>query len=90
MPISSISQKDNIFKVISEKVAFPDVFRLFCGKNVKKQGQNLVALCPFHKEKNPSFTIYPNGYRCYGCGETGTAWPRETSRPAAPDCKIDC
>ena len=31
------------------------------------------ALCPFHREKTPSFTIYPNGGKCFGCGWSGDA-----------------
>lgn len=31
------------------------------------------ALCPFHEERTPSFTIYheSNTYHCFGCGENG-------------------
>lgn len=32
------------------------------------------TICPFHKEKTPSFVIYPNNsYYCFGCGESGDA-----------------
>jgi len=27
--------------------------------------------CPFHNERNPSFTVYRDGYYCYGCGRHG-------------------
>jgi DNA primase len=27
--------------------------------------------CPFHNDSNPSFTVYENGYNCYGCGVHG-------------------
>lgn len=28
--------------------------------------------CPFHNEKTPSFTLYPdNHWHCYGCGSHG-------------------
>lgn len=27
--------------------------------------------CPFHKEKTPSFIIYPKSFYCFGCGEGG-------------------
>ncbi len=40
---------------------------------LKKRGKNLVGLCPFHNEKTPSFTVYPeNGsFYCFGCGAGG-------------------
>lgn len=36
---------------------------------LKRRGKNLIGLCPFHGEKTPSFTIYPdNGsFYCFGC-----------------------
>ena len=41
--------------------------------NLRRAGRNLVGLCPFHGEKTPSFTVYPEDqtYHCYGCGEHG-------------------
>ncbi len=40
--------------------------------SLKRRGRNMVGLCPFHGEKTPSFTVYPeNGsFFCFGC-ETG-------------------
>jgi DNA primase len=40
---------------------------------LRPSGSNLVALCPFHEEKIPSFTVYPNTgkFHCYGCGKHG-------------------
>ena len=29
------------------------------------------ALCPFHQETHPSFTVYKDSYYCFGCGEYG-------------------
>lgn len=42
---------------------------------LKRRGKNLVGLCPFHNEKTPSFTVYPdNGsFYCFGCGAGGDA-----------------
>ena len=36
---------------------------------LKRRGKNLIGLCPFHGEKTPSFTVYPeNGsFYCFGC-----------------------
>ncbi len=41
--------------------------------NLKRAGKNLKGLCPFHNEKTPSFTVYPeNGsFYCFGCGVGG-------------------
>ncbi len=38
---------------------------------LKKQGSNWLALCPFHSEKTPSFNIYADHAHCYGCGWSG-------------------
>ncbi|MGN1417805.1 MAG: DNA primase [Acutalibacteraceae bacterium] len=40
---------------------------------LKRRGKNLVGLCPFHNEKTPSFTVYPENqsYYCFGCGAGG-------------------
>lgn len=42
---------------------------------LKRQGKKYVALCPFHKEKTPSFQIDPDLglYHCFGCGAGGDA-----------------
>ncbi len=41
--------------------------------NLKRRGSNFVGLCPFHNEKTPSFTLYPDSgsYYCFGCGAGG-------------------
>jgi DNA primase len=42
---------------------------------LRPDGRNLKALCPFHKEKTPSFKVHPAKgiFRCYGCGQSGNA-----------------
>lgn len=59
--INEIKYRNDIETVISQYVV------------LKRRGKNLVGLCPFHNEKTPSFTIYPeNGsFYCFGCGVGG-------------------
>ncbi|MFD1872527.1 DNA primase [Hymenobacter bucti] len=40
---------------------------------LKRQGQNYWACCPFHNEKSPSFSVNPSKglYKCFGCGKAG-------------------
>lgn len=41
---------------------------------LRKYGSKLAGLCVFHKERTPSFFIFPdNHFHCYGCGEHGDA-----------------
>ncbi|MCQ2477873.1 MAG: CHC2 zinc finger domain-containing protein, partial [Clostridia bacterium] len=59
--INEIKYRNDIEAVISPYVT------------LKRRGKNLVGLCPFHNEKTPSFTVYPeNGsFYCFGCGVGG-------------------
>ena len=59
--INEIKYRNDIENVISQY------------SNLKRRGKNLGGLCPFHSEKTPSFTVYPeNGsFYCFGCGVGG-------------------
>lgn len=41
--------------------------------NLRKRGRTFVGLCPFHSEKTPSFTVYPDtqSFYCFGCTAGG-------------------
>src|ERR1700674_20829 len=56
-----VKQQADIVRVIGEYVP------------LKKAGQNLRGLCPFHAEKTPSFNVHPTKqiYHCFGCGQGG-------------------
>lgn len=40
---------------------------------LKKAGSNYLGLCPFHREKTPSFNVNParGFFKCFGCGKGG-------------------
>ena len=40
---------------------------------LKRAGRSMTGLCPFHKEKTPSFHVSTERgtYHCFGCGEGG-------------------
>lgn len=59
--LDEIQNRINIVDVISEYVV------------LKKTGANYKGLCPFHKEKTPSFSVSPdkNVYHCLGCHASG-------------------
>lgn len=59
--ISELQMRNDIEQVISTYV------------QLKRRGKNLVGLCPFHNEKTPSFTIYPESqsFYCFGCAAAG-------------------
>lgn len=40
---------------------------------LKRRGANYIGLCPFHKEKTPSFTVSKDKqiFKCFGCGQGG-------------------
>ena len=41
--------------------------------NLRRWGRTLSGLCPFHSEKSPSFTVYPDNqsFYCFGCQAGG-------------------
>ena len=56
---------------IMETARIEDVVSEFV--TLKKRGSNLIGVCPFHKEKTPSFNVNParNIFKCFGCGKAG-------------------
>ncbi len=64
---------DEFIRRIRESTDIVALFRTYA--DVKKRGRTYVCCCPFHSEKTPSCTIYPDdqSFYCFGCGTGGTA-----------------
>ncbi len=61
---------------INDLLARTDILDVIDGRlELRKAGRNHLALCPFHNEKSPSFSVNQEKqfYYCFGCGATGTA-----------------
>lgn len=62
----------NNFELIKDKVKLYDL--LDTDLELKRNGKVYKAVCPFHSEKTPSFTYYPesDSFHCFGCKKSGT------------------
>ena len=62
--LEEIRNSNDIVDVISQYVV------------LKRSGRNYFGLCPFHKEKSPSFSVSPDKqiYHCFGCGAGGNVF----------------
>jgi DNA primase len=62
--ISAIRERVEIVSIISETV------------KLTRKGRSFLGLCPFHREKSPSFSVNPEKgfFYCFGCKEKGTAF----------------
>ncbi len=68
-----MSFMNSVLDEVLEKVNILDIVSQYV--KLRRTGKNFVGLCPFHKEKTPSFTVNTEKqiYYCFGCHEGGNA-----------------
>lgn len=50
------------------------ILSLYSFEKLKKLGNKIQTICPFHAEKTGSFFVYDNNsFHCFSCGENGSA-----------------
>ncbi|HVY49883.1 MAG TPA: DNA primase [Minicystis sp.] len=61
--IARVKERTDIVALVAESV------------RLTRRGRSFVGLCPFHKEKTPSFHVNPERgiFHCFGCKESGSA-----------------
>lgn len=65
---------DSVFDELTSRIDYHSLYSEYL--RLHKKGNRFFALCPFHKEKTPSFHInMQNGlWHCFGCGEGGNVF----------------
>jgi len=81
---------DDLIDQIRERVDIADIV----GHHVSltRVGQNLKGLCPFHQDKNPSFTVSPSKqiFHCFACGAGGNVFTFLTRITGASFPEVVC
>ncbi|MCA8957755.1 MAG: DNA primase, partial [Planctomycetes bacterium] len=59
--VMAVKERADLLRVVEESV------------QLRSRGSYHVGLCPFHREKTPSFTVRSDRqfFKCYGCGKAG-------------------
>jgi DNA primase len=62
---------EHVIRSLQDSVDLVDIISRYV--TLKRSGSAFKGLCPFHEEKTPSFTVFPQSgrYKCFGCGEGG-------------------
>lgn len=62
--IAQVRERTDLLELVSRHVT------------LKRAGVNWLGLCPFHREKTPSFSLRPDRgfFKCFGCGASGDAF----------------
>lgn len=67
--------KRETIDLIRERAQIQDIVKRYV-PTLQKKGRNFLGLCPFHKEKTPSFTVSPDKqiFYCFGCQTGGNVF----------------
>ncbi|MBN2040079.1 MAG: DNA primase [Spirochaetes bacterium] len=62
-------------ELVRERAPIEEIIKRYI-PSLEKKGNNYIALCPFHKEKTPSFSVSPDKqiFYCFGCHAGGNVF----------------
>ena len=65
---------DEFLQELRSKIDIEEIIAPYV--NLRRRGRTYTGLCPFHNEKTPSFTVYPEtqSFYCFGCGAGGNVF----------------
>lgn len=66
-----MKQKKEVLQLIQKRIKEFNFRDIIPGKT-RVSGGKIMFICPFHKEREPSFVVYPDGsWHCFGCRKHG-------------------
>jgi hypothetical protein len=72
LPIKEKNKASNKFIDVEEVKKRVDIVEVVSDYiELKRTGKVYMGRCPFHDDRKPSFAVYPDGYKCFGCGASG-------------------
>lgn len=67
-----LQYQHSMIEAIKQNLPIEQAAAQYLRIQLTRRGNRWVACCPFHQERTPSFTIFPDGgFKCFGCGEHG-------------------
>lgn len=70
--MKSVSCFSDLFQVLRE-IPIYEVARRYLPGEIQRKGSRWMARCPFHDDRNPSFVVFADRWKCFGCQARGDA-----------------
>ncbi len=70
-PTPAYTVPSEFLKTLKDRVDLTQLIAL--DVDLRRAGRSYKGRCPFHDDKTPSLVVWPDGWRCFGCGAHGDA-----------------